>query len=84
VDKDGGSTDLQELAPRIDVLVLANVLYYLGGPSSLSNALRPIRALLSDESLLIKLHDAADAGVLHRRAARMLDVPLTTSPTRRS
>jgi uncharacterized membrane protein YbhN (UPF0104 family) len=63
---------LEEYVGRVDVLVLAEVLYYFGGETSTRAALKPVRRLLAPSAQVVMLHGAADAHVLHTRAQRSL------------
>lgn len=63
-----------ELKGRIDCVILAEVLYYLGTERSMRDTLGPVRKLLSPDCQVILLHGSADATALHERAMRALDL----------
>jgi hypothetical protein len=56
----------------VDCLVLAEVLYYLGSQQAIATALQPLRQYLHPDGRVVMVHGAADAEVLHGRAASAL------------
>jgi len=56
----------------VDCVVLAEVLYYLGGDRGMEQALASIRPLMGQETRVVMVHGSADASALHARAAKAL------------
>lgn len=67
------------LTEDIDCLILAEVLYYMGTDRAMRETLQPVRRLMSPDCRVILLHGSADAGMLHERALRALDLCETSS-----
>lgn len=63
-----------EIKGRIDCVILAEVLYYLGTERSMRDALEPVRQLMSPDCKVILLHGSADATALHERAMRAMEL----------
>lgn len=63
---------LEEFRGQVDVLVLSEVLYYLGVGMQLQQALMPMRALLSPGASIVLVHGAYDAQHLHAPACPAL------------
>lgn len=63
---------LGDVSGQVDVLVLSEVLYYLGVAHQVDHALQPARALLHPAATVILVHGASDAMRLHDRACRAL------------
>lgn len=60
----------------VDCIVLAEVLYYLGGSRAMAEALARLRPLMSSDARVVMVHGSADAQVLHERAASALGLAL--------
>jgi len=56
----------------VDYVVLAEVLYYLGGDRGMDMALTSVRSLMGPETRVVMVHGSADACALHARAANAL------------
>lgn len=56
----------------VDCVVLAEVLYYLGGDRGMDMALASVRPLMGPKTRVIMVHGYADASALHARAANAL------------
>jgi trans-aconitate methyltransferase len=65
-------------APRFDVVVLAEILYYLGGPADIRRQLQPLTSLLAPECLIVMLHPTRDAEALHAAAFAALEASVET------
>lgn len=80
----GARLALAEL-PRlgVDVLVLAEVLYYLGSDDSIEQTLGELRAALSPNATVVMLHTCTDAARLHAAAAHALQMPIASSQVRK-
>ncbi len=63
---------VEALPGPADCVVLAEVLYYLGGRQATSEALAPLREILSPGARVVMIHGCADAQTLHARAAAAL------------
>jgi SAM-dependent methyltransferase len=59
---------------KIDLLVIAETLYYLGGPEKVAAELQGLRPLLADDASIVLLHPARDAEHLHAAALGALGV----------
>lgn len=77
-------TDLPHAAARlpwlygsVDALILAEVLYYFGGPRATAEQLAPVGRLLSAAGRVVLVHGSADAHRLHTRAAGCLGLTVT-------
>lgn len=71
--------ELDDLAGKVDVLILAEVLYYLGGQRAMAEALAPVKTLLAPDAQIILLHGASDASKLHNSANKYLEAGSTSS-----
>lgn len=68
---------LQRAVPGpVDCIVLAEVLYYLGGQHAMRQSLQPLRQTMSHDAVVVMLHGAVDATALHERAAAALGMSL--------
>ena len=67
---------LDEYRGQVDVLVLSEVLYYLGTGPQVRQALMASRALLSPDATVVLVHGAYDAQRLHAPACAALGVIL--------
>jgi len=65
---------LDEFRGRVDVLVLSEVLYYLGTSAQVQQAFLPTRALLRLDATVVLVHGAYDAQRLHAPACTALGV----------
>ena len=65
---------LDEFQGQVNVLVLSEVLYYLGTSPQVQQALMPARALLSPDATVVLVHGAYDAQRLHEPACTALGV----------
>ena len=65
---------LDEFRGQVDVLVLSEVLYYLGTGPQVQQALMPTRVLLSPDATVVLVHGAYDAHRLHTPACTALGV----------
>lgn len=65
---------LQEFRGQVDVLVLSEVLYYLGTSPQVQQALAATRVLLSRDATVVLVHGAYDAQRLHAPACAALGV----------
>lgn len=65
---------LHEFRGKVDVLVLSEVLYYLGTDRQVQRALTPTRALLGPAAAVVLVHGAYDAQRLHVPACAALGV----------
>ena len=63
---------LDEFRGQVNVLVLSEVLYYLGTSPQVQQALMPTRALLSPDATVVLVHGAYDAQRLHEPACTAL------------
>jgi SAM-dependent methyltransferase len=63
-----------DLWGRTDVLVISEVLYYLGGPRALQRALAPLRGVLGPRGRVLLVHGGHDAASLHAQATQALGV----------
>lgn len=79
-----GWSRVHELAVRVDVVVLSEVLYYLGSWSLVREALSPLRPLLHDGSSLVMVHGSPDASALHHVAAAALGMHVVEEASRSS
>jgi len=67
------ATDIPGTVPSgMDVLVLSEVLYYMGGASGIERTLGPVSASLHDGGTVVMVHSADDAPALHDTAVRVL------------
>ncbi len=70
------ASDLGALAEAlpgpVDCIVLAEVLYYLGGQQAMNEALAPLRSLMAPHARVVMVHGCTDARTLHSRAAAAL------------
>lgn len=57
---------------RVDVVVLAEVLYYLGGERALRRTIAPIAELLAPDATVVLCHGGSDAAALHAGACAAL------------
>lgn len=73
------ATLTQAGAGGIDVVVLAEVLYYLGRPHDVRRQLEPLAGVLAPGCLVVLLHPAADAKALHAAAFAALGAHAETS-----
>ncbi|MHB8185744.1 MAG: methyltransferase [Dermatophilaceae bacterium] len=69
---------LDEFRGQVNVLVLSEVLYYLGTSPQVQQALMPTRALLSPDATVVLVHGAYDAQRLHAPACTALGVVRVT------
>ena len=69
---------LDEFRGLVNVLVLSEVLYYLGTSLQVERALTPTRALLSPDATVVLVHGAYDAQRLHAPACAALGVVRVT------
>lgn len=76
-DLPGAAARLPRLLGSVDVLVVAEVLYYLGGLRATAAQLAPVPSLLAPSGRVVLLHGSADAQLLHARAARCLGLRIT-------
>lgn len=65
-------TVLGEYAGYVDVLILSEVLYYVGVASQLTPALRPVGGLLRPGACVVLVHGTSHAERLHPAACRAL------------
>lgn len=71
------ATRLPGLVGRVDVIVVSEVLYYLGAGAAFTSQVAPLRALLADRGCVIAVHTCADALTLHDRLAAALALRVT-------
>lgn len=71
-DLPGAIPLLPRLRGSVDAIILAEVLYYLGGTRATAEQLAPVPTLLSPTGRVILVHGSSDAARLHARAARCL------------
>jgi SAM-dependent methyltransferase len=64
---------------KVDTLVLAEVLYYLGGRERIAAELEGVADLLIDGSHVVLLHPSQDAERLHPAASDVLTAPIQTA-----
>ncbi|EWT07774.1 hypothetical protein N864_23665 [Intrasporangium chromatireducens Q5-1] len=77
-DARGAGAALQAVGvSSIAVLVVAEVLYYLGGPAQLAVELKTLAPLLKPSAVLILVHGTSDAERLHPAAVTALDCSTT-------
>ena len=62
----------------VDYVVLAEVLYYLGGDRGMDMALTSVRSLMGPETRVVMVHGSADACALHARAANALGLDIVS------
>ncbi len=58
--------------PKSDLLVISEVLYYLGGPRRVTEALESLAPILLDDAQIVLLHLSRDAPTLHAAAVEAL------------
>lgn len=80
-DARSAAVALDEFRGQVDVLVLSEVLYYLGTSVQVQQALMPLRALLSPGASVVLVHGAYDAQHLHAPACTALGAVHLTSET---
>lgn len=67
--------DIPRAVPSgVDVLVLSEVLYYMGGSSGIERTLGPVSGSLLPGATVVMVHSADDAPALHETAVRVLDL----------
>lgn len=67
----------------VDLLVVSEVLYYLGGPRGVLRALSPLRDVLAPAAAAVLVHSSKDAPALHQAACQALGMEaLDTLPGR--
>ena len=71
-----GWDNLGAKCQRIDVLILSEVLYYLGTARTIEQSLLPLALFLNQGSLVVMLHGGGDASALHSSAARALGIQI--------
>ncbi len=67
----GDALTVRGLGP-VDCVVIAETLYYLGGPEQVAAELRGLRSVLSSDATIVLLHPERDAQHLHAAALRAL------------
>lgn len=70
-----------DLAGAVDVLVLSEVLYYMGAGNVLFAGVRPLHPLLAPGATVVMMHGGADAWRLHEVACRALGVRVIQAST---
>lgn len=65
--------------PRVDVVVLAEVLYYLGRPADIRRQLQPLASALAPDCLILLLHPIRDATALHAATFAALGAAVETN-----
>jgi 2-polyprenyl-3-methyl-5-hydroxy-6-metoxy-1,4-benzoquinol methylase len=79
-DLSGAVVALQRAgAPQVDVVVLAEVLYYLGRPADVRRQLQPLASALAPDCLIVLLHPIRDATALHTAAFEALGAAVETT-----
>lgn len=77
------ASDLRALAEAlsgpVDCIVLAEVLYYLGGQQAMNEALAPLRSLIAPDARVVMVHGCTDARTLHSRAAVALGMTVVAA-----
>jgi SAM-dependent methyltransferase len=68
---------LRHHAPLVDVVVLSEVLYYLGSADAVVESLYPLRDFLHAGSSVVMAHGGRDASTLHKVAAKALSMHVT-------
>lgn len=68
------SRDRSDLHAGVDVIVVSEVLYYLGSGRVFADQLQPLSGLLAPGGHVVTVHTCTDAPVLHARAAKVLDL----------
>ncbi len=63
---------LSDFRGRVDVMVIAEVLYYLGSAKALRRAIGPLALLLAPDATVVLLHGGRDAASLHATACASL------------
>lgn len=63
---------LSEYQCSVDVLIVAEMLYYLGGAKAIRQGISPLSQLLTPHACLVLLHAAYDAKDLHDQACEAL------------
>ncbi len=65
---------LSDYRGRVDVLIVSEVLYYLGGAKALRRAIGPLAQLLAPDATVVLLHGGSDAPSLHATACASLGI----------
>lgn len=71
-----GWDDVKANCQSIDVLILSEVLYYLGTSRTIAQSLLPLAQMLDQGSSVVMLHGGADASALHKSAAKALGLQI--------
>lgn len=77
-----GWSRLRDHTPLIDVVVLSEVLYYLGSADAVLESLYPLRQLLHAGSSVVMVHGGRDASTLHQVAAKALGMQVAAEAIR--
>ena len=79
----GDATECIELLSEhrgcVDVLILAEMLYYLGGAKAIRQGISPLSKLLAPDARVVLLHTSYDANTLHTQACDALGIDTTTN-----
>lgn len=63
----------------VDVLIVAEMLYYLGGAKAILQGISPLSQLLAPHACVVLLHTAYDANALHTQACDALGITTCTN-----
>jgi len=66
---------------RVDVLILAEMLYYLGGEKAIRREISPLAQLLAPGASVVLVHGGHNTEALHAAACASLDVHVTRHRT---
>lgn len=69
---------LNAVTGPVDCVVLAEVLYYLGGDRAMERAMSSVRALMHPGCRVVMVHGCSDASELHARAANALGLTVVS------
>lgn len=68
----------RDLHGSVDVIVLSEVLYYLGSGRVFADQVEPLARLLAQDGQVVAVHTCADAPTLHSRLAKVLGLTSTS------
>jgi precorrin-6B methylase 2 len=72
---------LSEYRGGVDVLIVAEMLYYLGGAKAIRQEISPLSQLLAPHARVVLLHETYDANTLHAQACKALEITPSASRT---
>jgi cyclopropane fatty-acyl-phospholipid synthase-like methyltransferase len=89
-ERSKGTIDFQRAVPGIsqrlrqqygtfDVLVFSEMLYYIGSKSAWKELLTPMKTLIRPGTIVVAVHPASDAAILHDRLAEILELEVLSN-----